>query len=343
MKYYYLLSLILFLASCKKEEKKNNLPINEKGFFIVNEGNYTWGNSSLSFYNETNKTLTNQLFFKKNDVPLGDVATSMLIIENNAFITINNSGRIYVVDAKSCEYKGKISELVSPRHLLQVSSNEVWVSDLYSTEIIFFNPHSFEKIGYLDIGFTSESLLNNDNEVWLSSWSHNNKIIIVDKNSKNIIHTIVTRNQPKKMTEDKNGKIWVLCDGGYYGSPTGHEEPSFQIIDKITKNIEKTIIFPNKNNALVDMTFNKTLDSIFFIHNHIYAMGITDSLLPSQPLIFAEQRNFYCISITPNNNQLVISDAKNWASDGDILIYNTNGNLVNTFKVGINPGYIYHY
>lgn len=52
---------ILIIYSCEDE-----LPLEkfyeEEGVFILNEGNYTYGNSSLSFYNTQSRQISNQVF-----------------------------------------------------------------------------------------------------------------------------------------------------------------------------------------------------------------------------------------------------------------------------------------
>jgi len=58
----------------------------DKGFFIVNEGNYTWGNASVTFIDEASGVIEQDLYQRINNKPLGDVAQSMEIINGKGYI-----------------------------------------------------------------------------------------------------------------------------------------------------------------------------------------------------------------------------------------------------------------
>ncbi|NJK94136.1 MAG: hypothetical protein HC905_03645 [Bacteroidales bacterium] len=80
----------------------------EEGVFILNEGNYTYGNSSLSFYNTQSRQISNQVFFKTNGFPVGDVLQSMTLMDSLAFLVVNNSGKVLVMNANTFKFKAII-------------------------------------------------------------------------------------------------------------------------------------------------------------------------------------------------------------------------------------------
>ena len=46
------------------------------GVFVINEGNFTYANSSLTFYDPEMDTVANNLFYRANGAPIGDVGQS---------------------------------------------------------------------------------------------------------------------------------------------------------------------------------------------------------------------------------------------------------------------------
>ena len=110
-----LLGILLAFVSCNPD---NNEPQDKniaKGLFILNEGTFTYANSSLTFYDPETDTVENNLFYKVNLAPLGDVANSMAIDENGMYIVVNNSKYVYKVDDAVClgnhEFDNGVNEL----------------------------------------------------------------------------------------------------------------------------------------------------------------------------------------------------------------------------------------
>jgi hypothetical protein len=148
-----ILIFIMALSSCSEEPVEavfKNLDTTS-GVFIACEGNFMYGNGSLSFYNDETMVVTNQLFYAVNNVPLGDVVQSVAIFNENLYIVINNSGKVYVTDARSVEFRGVISGLTSPRNVHFISDEKAYISDLYADHLTIINPSTLEKAGTVNL------------------------------------------------------------------------------------------------------------------------------------------------------------------------------------------------
>lgn len=338
---FYIISILLLLfTSCKKEEQPIVQIDAQQGFYVVNEGNFTWGNSSLSFYDEQKNTVESNIFYKINGVPLGDVAMDMKIINNKGFITVNNSGMIYVVEPNNAKHVATITNFTSPRFILPINDSIAYVSDLYSPYISIINTKNFQNVGQIFVGRSTETMLLWKNKVFACNWSFGSKVYVMDALQHRCIDSIQVGLQPNSICIDKNETIWVLCDGGYYGNPVGHEISSLWKINPYTFHATKQLTFPSLNYPAKSLAINNSLDSLYFIWNDVYKYSISDTLFPQTAFVNSNGANFYHISIHPYKPEIIICNAKNYTSNGEISIWSINGQLIGKKMVGINPGTI---
>ena len=132
----------------------------EHGVFIACEGNFMYGNGSLSFYDTQSRKITNQVFYARNNAPLGDVVQSLARHGNSLFIVVNNSGKVVVADVNTVEFKGVVTGLISPRYIHIVSDRKGYISDLHAKQITIFDPGTLKITGFIDlIGHSSEQMV----------------------------------------------------------------------------------------------------------------------------------------------------------------------------------------
>ncbi len=107
--YFYAFIILTVLASC---EKINPDEIVDTGFlhgaFITNEGGYGNSNGSVSYLDQDSLIIHNNIFHQLNGRPLGDVVQSISIHENRAYIVVNNSQKVEVIDLESFTSLGLI-------------------------------------------------------------------------------------------------------------------------------------------------------------------------------------------------------------------------------------------
>ncbi len=319
------------------------------GVFVINEGNFMYSNSSLTFYNPKTKQTLNNVFYNTNALPLGDVAQSMSIKDSTGYIVINNSGKIYIINTNNFKYTGKITGLSSPRNIVFINDYKAYVSDLYSKSLYIINLQTNTISGNINIKHTSENFIKYKNYVFTNSWSYDNKILKIEVTTDKLIDSLDVGKQPNSIIIDKNNKLWVLSDGGFAGSSYGQENAKLTQINPENFSIEKTFIFDDINISPFDLCTNKNKDSLFFVYGNwsatqniqnsgIYCMSIDDNNLPANPLIPSNGANFYSLDINPYTNNVYVGDAIDFNQNGIVYIFTTKGEAVDTFKTGIIPG-----
>ena len=339
----FLLTLFVF-AGCMKDDEwmarhqSETLPSAE-GVFIVNEGNFMYGNASLSFYDPVKRIVQNDIFYSANGLPLGDVAQSMVIQNNLGYIVINNSGKIYVINTLDGKYVGKITGLTSPRYIHFVNPDKAYITDLYAGQITIVNPKSYQIIGVIiTTGHAStEQMVQWNDFLFVSCWSFDNTILVIDTRTDSIVDEIKTGKQPGGLVLDKYNKIWTLCDGGWSKNGTTSRIPMLQRIDPATRTIEKSFSL-TADAKPSRLTINGRMDTLVFLNNGIWKLGVNQSILDDHPFLSTQNHLYYSLAIDPNTSELYLSDAIDYLQRGLIYRYSPLGAKIDSFKTGIIPG-----
>lgn len=362
MKHQNIVLLIIVLLSCCScmdddsymDERKLNKPvsdiINEDYVLISNEGNFMYGNASISYYNKTTHELINDAFSKQNIMPVGDVVQSIVLRDGLAYVVVNNSGKIFVINMgkyphlPAFAYVGKITGLVSPRYIHFINKNKAYVTDLYGKAIIIFNPETLQKTGFISVDNKSTKFYQHPTEqmvqygkyVFTNCWSYDNKILVIDSEIDQVIDSITVGLQPTSLVIDKYNKIWTVTDGGYKGSPYGHEASSLWKIDAETRKVEQSYYFEMGSWAS-EVKLNGTKDTLFYINGGIWRMPVVSKKLSEKPFIPKAKKLFYGINIDPVNSDIYAIDAIDYVQPGLVYRMSSQGKPIDTMRVGIIP------
>ncbi len=338
-----LVLVVLSLTRCMKDDEwiksHQNIAALSKGVFIVNEGNFMYGNASLSFYDPVTRKVQNDLFYNTNGLPLGDVAQSMVIYDNLGYIVINNSGKIYVVNAADGKYTGKITGLVSPRYISILNSQKAYISDLYSGQITIVNPKTFQISGVIPTSghSSTEQMVQWGDFLFVSCWSFDNTILVIDTRTDAVVDEIKTGKQPGGIVLDKFNKIWTLCDGGWSKSGTTTRIPMLQQINPGTRKIERTI--PLTADAKPSrLAINGTRDTLLFINDGVWKLSVNQTTLGDRPFLSTGSHLYYSLAVDPQTSEIYLSDAIDYQQRGIIYRYSAPGAKIDSFKTGIIPG-----
>ena len=303
------IALLIFsalLTSCNKKTIDTPIYNNEigKGVFVLNEGTFTYANSSLTFYDNVADTVGNNIFYKANMAPIGDIAQSLCLHDNSLFIVVNNSGYVYKVDAKTVKYQAKLDNLNSPRFMIPVGDGKAYISDLERTGLWVVDINEMKVTGFVETGNTTDRMIRIGDKLFVCNWSNyylpetsNETVQVIDIASDSYIADIKVSKEPNSMVLDSAGMLWD------------------------TGNI---LYFLNGGYGTLDL----------------YSMSINDKTLPDTPFITAGSRNFYNVAVSPENGDIYVIDVKNYTQNGEVFRYTSDGNLITSFTAGIIPNYM---
>jgi DNA-binding beta-propeller fold protein YncE len=335
----------IFAFSCNKEDEKlDTKPFSipqdtssqsTAAVFVVNEGNFQWGNASVSLYDVKNKLVEEDVFKKVNARPLGDVAQSLEYFNGKFYLTVNNSQKIEILNTNTFQATGVISSLHSPRYFKGITSSKAFVSNIWSNSISVIDLISNTIIKNIPCkGWTEEMLL--FKEKCFVSNMFSEYIYVINTISEQLEDSIKVGYASSSLQLDKNGKLWVLCSGDQQKGFKG----GIYKIDPDVKQVELALVFPNAGDDPKKLRINNTRDTLYYLNKGVYKMSITDFQLPANAFI-SPQVNFYGLGIDPKSGEIYVSDAIDFVQRGTVYHYTPSGTLINSFKAGIIPGEFY--
>ncbi len=321
-----------------------------QGVFVVNQGNFMYGNASLSWYDIQSKEVSQDVFFNANGFPLGDVAQSISLRDSLAYVVMNNSGKINVFHKETFEFAGKITGLTSPRHIHFLDDTRAYVTDLYARSIAIVNLQTMEVTGSIAVRndesdfyqHSTEQMVQFGKFVFVNCWSYDNNVLVIDTETDQWIDTIEVLIQPVSMVLDKHNKLWVLSDGGFAGNPYGYEKPGLMRIDAQSREVEEVYRFPKESQPTM-LAINDTADTLYYVNGHVYRHPVASEQAPElfvqSPYDDLASGGFRAIGIDPVSSEVYVSDAIDHVQPGLVYRFLPDASPVDTLRVGIIPGY----
>lgn len=324
-------------------EEEFDISSSERGLFICNEGNFQYGNATLSYYDPTTKTVENEIFYRANAMKLGDVAQSMIIHNGIGWVVVNNSHVVFAIDPTTFKEVGRITGLTSPRYIHFVSDDKAYITQIWDNRIFIVNPKRYEITGYIEVpDMTSEQgsteqMVQLGKYLYVNCWSYQNRLLKIDTETDSIVAELEVGIQPTSLALDCNGKLWTVTDGGYEGSPYGYEAPSLYRIDPDSFTIEKQFSF-RKGDAPSEVQINGRGDTLYWINDDIWSMSVDADRVPVRPFLDSRGTIYYGLTVDPKRDEVYIADAVDYTQQGKIYRYSARGELLDEFYVGIIPG-----
>lgn len=314
------------------------------GLFIVNEGNFQYGNASLTYYDPTAKQAENEVFFRANAQKLGDTAQSMTVRNGVGWVVVNNSHVVFAIDLATFRIVGHIEGFTSPRYIHFLSDDKAYVTQLWDNRIFIIDPRRYEVTGHIECptmaaeSGSTERMVQDGRYVYVSTWSYQNRILKIDTETDTVVGELAVGIQPKSLVMDSRRRLWTITDGGYEGSPYGHEAPSLCRIDPERFVVERRFRFP-LDDTPSELQLDPAGDRLYWLDDQaVWAMDIDAETLPTQPFIEGAGTRYYALTVDPASGEIYVADAIDYQQAGIVYRYSAAGELLDRFYAGVTPG-----
>jgi YVTN family beta-propeller protein len=329
-------SFIILLSGCRRGDRVNQIeriPAT-RGVYILNEGNFGRGNSSLSFYVPDSNRVYQNVFKNINGRDLGDTGNDIVISDGRVYIVVNNSDKIEVIEAGTHRSVGTIYVPNASPYKIAIAGNRAYVTNLWRGAVTVIDIDGMRVlIDTIKVGSNPQGILVYGNKIYVcnSGFGADRTVSVIDVETNRVIRSIKLFDGPVAIDIDES-KLWVLCSGNYgdFNDPTDDTYGKLYAIDPGTNTVVDSIdIGGHPTRLVVYNGFAYVLKDGDVVRVNLKTGEIDGAFI---------QGNFYSIGIDPVNKLIYCADAKDYVQNGEVSIYDLDGNFLRKFDVGIIPG-----
>jgi YVTN family beta-propeller protein len=343
-----LMAIVLMLAACDSQDPTENMTT--VGVIIVNQGNFADGNGSISVYDPETKVTTTLLS------GVGSILQSILVKNDVGYVAANSSARIELVQLSTGQRAGQITGLTSPRYMIAINDNTVYVTNLFkqgfvggTVSIVDMTTNSVVKT--LDVGDNPEGVAYSAERLYVanSGFGLGSTLSVIDTSAEQVIATVdVGCNGPRSLQMDREDELWVMCTGGtlfdddfnvigetpgeivIVDGPTGVPVDSLQLADQIET------VGPGQ-----DSFYSEAAQELYVVVDQKRVMRINtgantlvDTLGPfsGDPI--------GAVAYDATTERLYLGRVPSFTEAGTVTVHDRNGRELETFFVGVAPTHI---
>ncbi|MFV8225989.1 DUF5074 domain-containing protein [Christiangramia aquimixticola] len=345
----FMASTLLFSCSSDDDCCPVSVPESdyEKGIIVLNEGNFGSGNASVSFLNTDTGTINNAIYVSVNGIDLGDTAQSIEIHEELAFIVVNVSNKIEVVNRFTFKNLGTInSNLDNPRYV-EVVGDEIYVTnwgDGMNKDddfVAIYNLSDFSFKEKVAVAEGPEKVMAYNQNLYVAhkgGFGYNNIISVLDSSSKEVAKEIEVGYLPNSMVIE-GSNLFVLSSGkpAYADEETAG---SLSFINLSTNELMETKTFQSISTHPANLIFSN--GSYYFnVDKAVYTYKIGESLPSAPQFVLNDVDVLYGLEVK-DERLYIASPNSDFTGNGKLNVYDAvSGNLLNSYSAGINPNSIY--
>lgn len=327
-------SAFLFASCSNDDSNENDTPLGayDNGILILNEGNFGRPNASVSYLSNDFTTLQNNIFGLVNPTKvLGDVGQSISFDGDKAFIVINNSNEVEVVNRYTFESLGTITEnLENPRYSV-VLNGKLYVTNAISKAVTVYDAATFAYISTIPIDKKVERIVVANGKLYVmnGAFGSGNEVSVVNVSTNAV--SVITVEEGINSIEEKNGNVYVLC---------GNDSKS-KLFKINTTNDTATSIESTTLKGALNMDIDG--DKIYYTQaTEVYAINLTATAFSDKPLFSVKDNSwstFYGFGVI--DGKIYSGDANGFTADGTVTVYSSTGSVLKTVTVGIGPNGFY--
>lgn len=362
MKRIQKLSLLLWMSllffSCSSEDTSPTTYVPQgdfdSGVLILNEGSFGTPNASVSYLSFDLNRLQNEIYAGVNSgAILGDTAQSIGFNGNLAYIVVNKSAKIVIVNRYTMLRVGEITTgLFSPRYIA-FANGKGYVTDwgtgagAGTVKVINLGTNSVEQtITVADYPNHIEAYQGKIYVAHNDLGSLGNSVSVINAATNVQVQTFNTSALPNSMRFNGNF-MWVSCNGvTSYPVPENESAGRIQKIDLTSGTVVLTLTQPGNTRHVSFMDIYGS-NLYYVVGNEIFKMPLANNAMPLLPAFTVSAQYIYAFAV--KSNRIYVGDARGFDTAGEVKVYSSGeifdpnpvGTLLKSVEVGLAPNGFY--
>jgi YVTN family beta-propeller protein len=332
----------LFFVSCSNDDDTTEAPSGayDNGVLVLNQGNFNAGNASVSFISDA-LTVENNIFQTNSGRVLGDVGQDIGLEGNNAYIVVNNSGKIEVANRYTFAPVATISGLVNPRYIAFENGKgyvTCWGAGAIATDdyVAVIDLATNTVSTTIPVAEGPEKIIEENGKLYVAhkgGFGFGNSVTVINTANNAIVTTITVGGIPGSL-EEENGTLYVLSEG--YPSYAATETAG-----SLTRiNMTNNTVISTTNFAGTTHPSNLVIEGgalYYTVDNTVFKGGLLNLALPTTPLFTADIATGTSLTaLTVEDNTIYIGSGS-FSANGNVKTYSLTGTLQQTLAVGVAP------
>lgn len=342
-KRYVLLFLLLsfVIASCS-DSGNNPDPLETASVYLMNQGNFSDGNGSVTNYDPQDGSVVKQSFENTNGRPMAGIIQSAHVEDDQMYIVLNSADKIEVVNSNTIESVGTMETSIPPTAIEVIDDETAYVTTLdfqtTTDSVLIMDLNSMEQTDQrIAVDASPRDIVQVSDHVYVTN-SGSNTISVINPETQSVEQVLNVGATPSEMVVDGEDRIWVACNGTVsYDSETEDTPGSVYVIDGQTAQRIGKVESPNIA-ATSDFIYRLELDSdnatAYFLNDGISTIDMNTLTLSDQKLT---DRSFNALGYFAPQQRIYAGQSNGYSQAGKTLLYNLEGAPVDSFSAGIVP------
>lgn len=339
-----------FFVSCTNDDNNNATPLGtyDNGVLILNQGNFGQGNATISYLSDDFATQQNNIFHLVNPtITLGDTAQDIGLYQDLAFVILNVSNKIEVVNRYTMAHVATVSTGLNNPRYIAFSNGKGFVTNWgdgtnpNDDYVAVLNLSTYTVSNTISVAEGPDRIIEKDNKLYVAhsgGYNYGNTVSVINAATNAFVTSIPVGDVPNSLEVEGNS-LYVICGGNPSYAPT-ETAGSFVKINLSNNTVSSTINFAaatHPSNLVVND------NSVFYtVDDSIFKSTISATTLPTTALFSTTAQGVYGVySFAVNNNKIYVGDAVDYNSNGKVYIYSATGTLEHDYSVGIIPAGFY--